>query len=505
MSLRLRLMLGLVCLVAIGLAAIDAVTYLTLQGSLTQQVDTQLNDSSGSVYSCLLHELETSTNRCFGVYVPVGSFAELVRADSGGAYGATYFGRSAPAPRISSRLLAAASSHAVEATVPAVSGAGSYQVLAVPVTPPVDSGLGLPPSILVFAEPLSGVDATLAQVRLLEVLVSAAIVVILGAGAWWTVQLGLSPLRRIRDTAQKIAAGDLSQRVESTDQRTEVGQLGVSLNEMLSQIEQAFEARMASEDRLRQFVADASHELRTPLSSIRGYAELFRRGAASNPEDLGKAMQRIESESIRMAKLVDDLLLLARLDEGRPLEIRPVDLSQIAVECAADQLVADRNHPITVRAATPVVVDGDEARLRQVVTNLVRNAVVHTPDHTEIEVTVTEEDDRGVVEVQDHGPGIPAQAQDRIFERFVRLDKARGRSRGGAGLGLAIVAAIVASHGGSIRHSPTPGGGATFRVELPRERPGAPGPNAAGAEPTPVVAPNQSSRATPVLPGPAGD
>ncbi|EQD49231.1 periplasmic sensor signal transduction histidine kinase, partial [mine drainage metagenome] len=164
--------------------------------------------------------------------------------------------------------------------------------------------------------------------------------------------------------AQKIAAGDLTQRIASTDPRTEVGQLGVSLNEMLSQIEQAFEARMASEERLRQFVADASHELRTPLSSIRGYAELFRRGASANPEDLGTAMQRIESESIRMAKLVDDLLLLARLDEGRPLEMRPVDLSQIAVDCAADQSAADRHHPIATSAATPVVVVGDESRLR---------------------------------------------------------------------------------------------------------------------------------------------
>jgi two-component system OmpR family sensor kinase len=471
-SLRLRLLLGLVCLVAIGLAAIDAVTYLTLQGSLTQQVDSQLNDSSDSVYSCLLRELETGTNRCFGVYVPVGSFAELIRSQGGGAYGATYFGRSAPAPRIFPRILAEAASQSVEATVPAVSGPGSYQVLAVPVTPP-ESTLGLPPSILIFAEPLSGVDATLAQLRLLEILVSAAIMVVLGAGAWWTVQLGLSPLRRIRDTAQKIAAGDLSQRVEPTDPRTEVGQLGISLNEMLAQIEQAFEARMASEDRLRQFVADASHELRTPLSSIRGYAELFRRGAASKPDDLGKAMQRIESESIRMAKLVDDLLLLARLDEGRPLEMRPVDLSQIAVDCAADQSVADRRHPIVVSAPAPVVVAGDEARLRQVISNLVRNAVVHTPDQTKIEILVSHEGSRGVVEVQDHGPGIPPEAQDRIFERFVRLDKSRGRARGGAGLGLAIVAAIVASHSGSIRHSPTPGGGATFRVELPQEQPSA--------------------------------
>ncbi|MHB1499986.1 MAG: sensor histidine kinase [Candidatus Dormibacteria bacterium] len=456
------MLLGLVCLVAIGLAAIDAVTYLTLQGSLIQQVDSQLSSSSTSVYSCLLHELETSSYRCFGVYVPVGSFAELVHA-GGGAYGPTYFGHAAPAPRIPARLLARAASGPVERTVAAVSGSSSYQVWAAPVTPP-----GLQPSILVFAEPLSGVEATLGQLRLLEILVSTVIMAVLGVGAWWTVQLGLSPLRRIRDTAQKIAAGDLTQRIASTDPRTEVGELGVSLNEMLSQIEQAFEARMASEDRLRQFVADASHELRTPLSSIRGYAELFRRGASANPEDLGTAMQRIESESIRMAKLVDDLLLLARLDEGRPLEMRPVDLSRIAVDCAADQSAADRHHPIATSAASPVVVVGDESRLRQVVTNLVRNAVVHTPDQTRVEISVGERADHGFVEVADHGPGIPTESQERIFERFVRIDKSRGRARGGAGLGLAIVAAIVAAHHGRIRHLPTPGGGATFRVELPK-------------------------------------
>ncbi len=465
MSLRFRLLLGLVCLVAIGLAAIDAVTYLTLQGSLIQQVDSQLTSSSASVYSCLLHELETSSYRCFGVYVPVGSFAELVH-DGGGVYGPTSFGHAAPAPRIPARLLARAASGPVERTVAAVSGSSAYRVWAAPVTPP-----GLQPSIMVFAEPLSGVEATLGQLRLLEALVSALIMVVLGLGAWWTVQLGLSPLRRIRDTAQKIAAGDLTQRVAPTDPRTEVGQLGVSLNEMLAQIEQAFEARMASEERLRQFVADASHELRTPLSSIRGYAELFRRGASANPEDLGTAMQRIESESIRMAKLVDDLLLLARLDEGRPLEMRPVDLSQIAVDCAADQSAADRHHPIAASADSPVVVVGDESRLRQVVTNLVRNAVVHTPDQTRVEISVGERADQGFVEVVDHGPGIPTESQERIFERFVRIDKSRGRARGGAGLGLAIVAAIVAAHHGRIRHFPTPGGGATFRVELPKTQP----------------------------------
>jgi len=319
----------------------------------------------------------------------------------------------------------------------------------------------------VVAMPLTNVDATLGQLRLLEALVSAVILLALASLAWWTVQLGLSPLRRIRDTAKKIAAGDLSQRVDSIDPRTEVGQLGRSLNEMLAQIERAFAARTASEERLRQFVADASHELRTPLSSIRGYAELFRRGASSNPEDLGKAMSRIESESIRMGQLVDDLLLLARLDEDRPLDLRPVDLTQLALDAAADQGAADRQHPISVVAPAPVLVAGDEARLRQVVTNLLRNAVVHTPDGTAIEVLTGSQDGQGILQVVDHGPGVPPDAADRIFERFVRVDRSRGRARGGAGLGLAIVAAIVASHHGVVTLATTPGGGATFRVQIP--------------------------------------
>lgn len=488
MSLRLRLLLSLIVLVAIGLSAIDTVTYLALQSSLTQQVDTQLPSSAESVYECLLRELETNNPRCFNVYgIPAGSFAELAPETGGSPSISAHFEKSGPNPAIPTSLIRGAGPGAVERTVGVVSGSGDYRILVVGAPPPPAGDLppaALVPSALVVAFPLNSVDATLSELRVVEALVSAAIVLLLGIVAWWTVQLGLSPLRRIRDTAQKIATGDLSQRVENVDPRTEVGQLGVSLNEMLTQIEQAFEARSASEERLRQFVADASHELRTPLSSIRGYAELFRLGAAGNPEDLGKAMNRIESESVRMGQLVDDLLLLARLDEGRPLEIQPVDLAQLSVDCAADQSAADRTHPITVIAPRPTVVAGDEARLRQVITNLVRNGVVHTPSGTKIEILVSDEGDLGVVEVVDHGPGVPADAQDRIFERFVRADRARGRARGGAGLGLAIVAAIVASHHGRIRHLPTPGGGATFRVELPKRQPGpspqpGPGPDSA--------------------------
>ncbi|HVC39148.1 MAG TPA: HAMP domain-containing sensor histidine kinase, partial [Candidatus Dormibacteraeota bacterium] len=301
---------------------------------------------------------------------------------------------------------------------------------------------------------------------------------LLGLGAWWIVQLGLRPLARIRTTASAIAGGDLSQRVEPGTPGTEVGELATSLNEMLSQIEQAFAARSASEARMRQFMSDASHELRTPLSSIRGYAELFRHGARGRPDDLGKAMARIEGESARMSQLVDDLLLLARLDEGRPLEQANVDLSQIAVDAVADALVADRQHPITIQVAGDVLIRGDEARLRQVVANLLRNATTHTPSGTPIDVSAAQEGDHGLLMVIDHGPGVPPEIASRIFERFVRADPARGREQGGSGLGLAIVAAIVGAHHGTLRLDPTPGGGATFTVRLPAG-PSAPRPESA--------------------------
>jgi two-component system OmpR family sensor kinase len=459
MSLRLRLLLGLVALVAIGLAATDAVTYLALQGSLSQRMNQELSQSTAVAEHCYVNYQASHAFSRDCESLPANSFIALTGP---GPIGQLHPDVNAPTPKLPTGLAASASGSPSYITVAAKGGSGQFRVLIQGVAGVAGAG----PQTLVLGFPLNDVDATLGQLRLLEALVSGIVLLLLGLLAWWTVQLGLSPLRRIRDTAQKIAAGDLTQRVESTDPRTEVGQLGLSLNEMLAQIERAFQDRTNSEARLRQFVADASHELRTPLSSIRGYAELFRRGARANPEDLAKAMTRIESESVRMGQLVDDLLLLARLDEGRPLELRAVDLSQLAVDSAADQAAADRRHPITVAAPAPVIVAGDEARLRQVVSNLVRNAVVHTPDGTPVEVITGIRDQTAVLEVVDHGPGVPADAAQRIFERFVRIDRARGRAKGGAGLGLAIVATIVAAHRGMIQLETTQGGGATFRVSL---------------------------------------
>jgi two-component system OmpR family sensor kinase len=268
-------------------------------------------------------------------------------------------------------------------------------------------------------------------------------------------------------TARSIVASDLSQRVTPADEKTEVGRLGLALNTMLSQLEAAFAERAATEQRLRHFVSDASHELRTPLTSMRGYAELLRRNPDMDAEDVLLAMQRVEDEAQRMGILVDDLLLLARLDQGRPLERRPVDLEALVTDAVSDARVGDPNRVITSHIGVPLRVIGDDQRLRQAVGNLLRNAVVHTPVGTPIEVELRSEDGRAVLEVIDHGPGIPQGHAQRIFERFHRAQPERSRDQGGSGLGLSITAAIVGAHGGRISVEPTPGGGATFRIELP--------------------------------------
>lgn len=459
MSLRLRLLVGLVALVAIGLGLTDAVTYLVLQSNLSNQINAEAFDSADNVahYLAIFQSTYPEQPRG-GVDVPPGSVGELVGPTQN--FGPFVFNTNGkpPVPKIPAGLGSVSMNGDRYLTVPGSDGT-EFRLLVIPTNVPGEN--------VIVGISLQNVDETLSQLRLLEIVVSAAVLLGMAALAWWTVQLGLRPLARIRTTARAIAAGDLSQRVEPGPPGTEVGQLAASLNEMLSQIEQAFAARSASEARMRQFMADASHELRTPLSSIRGYAELFRHGAKGRPDDLNNAMTRIESESARMTQLVDDLLLLARLDEGRPLETAHVDISELAVDAAADAAVADHQHPIRVEAPEPVVVVGDEARLRQVVGNLLRNATLHTPAKTPIEVSVIQEGEFALLRVADHGPGVPPEISARVFERFVRADQARGRERGGSGLGLAIVTAIVAAHQGSLTLESTAGGGATFSVRLP--------------------------------------
>ncbi|HET6505439.1 MAG TPA: HAMP domain-containing sensor histidine kinase, partial [Baekduia sp.] len=337
---------------------------------------------------------------------------------------------------------------------------------------PEDSG------ITVAAVPLIEVNSTLHRLLLVEALVIAGVLLALGVSAWFVVRLGLRPLSRIEVTAGQIAAGDLSRRVSPATPKTEVGRLGIALNAMLDRLEQAFAARTASEERLRQFLADASHELRTPLASIRGYAELFRMGATSDPEDMERSMRRIEAEATRMGVLVEDLLTLARLDEIPEVEKAAVDLGRLVADAADDARAVAPDRAVRVEVREPAIVLGDANGLRQVVLNLVRNALVHTPPGTPLELSAGAAAP-GTVEVvvRDHGPGLPTDDPDALFQRFWRAEHDRGRERGkaGAGLGLAIVAALAAAHGGRVTAENAPGGGARFTVTLPGAGDGAGG------------------------------
>ena len=321
----------------------------------------------------------------------------------------------------------------------------------------------------VVAAPLTEVDATLQRLLVLESLVIGGVLLVLGFVAWGVVRVGLLPLDRIGHTAGAIAGGDLSHRVESVDPRTEVGRLGIALNAMLDRLEGAFTQRQASEDRLRRFLADASHELRTPLASIRGYAELFRMGAARSPEDVEKAMRRIEDEAARMGVLVEDLLTLARLDEIAEAPHTAVDVAALAGDAVEDARAVAPERTIRLSADGEAVVLGDAHQLRQVLGNLLRNALVHTPEGTPIEVGVGRDGGAVRVDVRDHGPGLPAGDPAALFERFWRAEGGRERGKAGAGLGLAIVAAIVDAHGGTVSAADASGGGAVFSVVLPVE------------------------------------
>jgi two-component system OmpR family sensor kinase len=319
------------------------------------------------------------------------------------------------------------------------------------------------------------VDQTTNQLVLIDAGVMLLVLTLLGAGAAFVVRIGLRPLTEMEAVATDITGGNLSGRVPDTDPHTEPGRLGLALNAMLTRIEGEVDARTASEQRLRQFVADASHELRTPLTSIRGWAELYRRGGAPPGPQLDETMGRIEAESARMAVLVEDLLRLARMDQQRTLDLRRIDLLEIAADTIRDAHVRMPGRRVLLAGLSdaedtfePATVLGDDHGLRQVATNLVANALSHTPPGTTVTVRVGLDGDEAVLEVCDNGPGVPVEHAPRIFERLYRADSSRSRVKGGgSGLGLAIVAAIVRQHAGRVELRETPGGGATFRVALP--------------------------------------
>jgi two-component system, OmpR family, sensor kinase len=485
MSLRARLIVGLLALAAAGLVTLAAVTYVEQRSQLYDRVDQQAQSAEGpvsakldSVGANVIGGMPDRGGPGFGPQgrgpdhgpggaLPAGYAVGQRRDPSGTPVGQTVVLSGAsqqklPAPRFPASV---GVGHPV--TVRAVGNSSlRYRVYAF--------RTGDQPGTTLVAIPLNDVTQTLHRLLRVEALVIAGVLLALGALSWWLVRIGLRPLDRIGATAGAIAAGDLSHRVESTNPRTEVGRLGIALNDMLGQIEKAFAERTASENRLRRFLADASHELRTPLVSIRGYAELFRIGAAREPEDTEKAMRRIEDEARRMGVLVEDMLTLARLDEVRETVREPVDLRRMAADAVEDAHAVDPERRIELKADAPLVVLGDPHQLRQVLGNLMRNALTHTPRGSAVEVRVWGEGNDALLEVRDHGRGLPAGDPAELFERFWRAEPGRERGPGGgAGLGLAIVAAIADAHDGQVTAADAAGGGASFVVRLPAHRPAA--------------------------------
>jgi len=465
LSLRARLLLSVFVLAAAGLAAADVATYQSLRTFLLDRVDQTLQAGHPQVeadeerdaripgpdpdHGPPAQGIDWFEVRTLGGHVLRSGF--LV----GGGSPPEVPGQVAPSARRVNRDGERVSYF----TVPARKGDSSFRVRA-----SIDPRH--PQRVLLVAASLHEVGGTLHRLFLIELLATLAVLGAIGGVGLWAVRIGLRPLREIETTAAAIAAGDLSRRVQRAEERTEVGRLGRSLNAMLVQIEAAFRAREQSERRLRRFVADASHELRTPLAAVRAYAELFGRGAATHPDDLERSMSGITREAERMSVLVEDLLLLARLDEGRPLEQTPVALDEVVVQAVDAAHVLDPDRPVEVSLEQATVV-GDRDRLRQIVDNLFANVRSHTPANSPVRVSLERRDGRAVISVADSGPGLNEEQAAQVFERFYRADTSRARSSGGVGLGLSIVAAVAQAHGGEASARSAPGEGATFEISLP--------------------------------------
>jgi len=478
-TLRGRLIAGLVALLAVACAAVGLVTYLALRGFLFQQLDEQLMAAEQRYVACV-----------------------QVRGGPPPGGGSDDYGRPPPpvpncgseipgqaAGTFSARLVSARVTNAnIEAGQCNLSRTDSYLLARLPVNGrPYDRMLASADGeyrltavrapdgdVLVTGLPLAGLQSTLHKIELAEVVIfSAALLLTAVIGTGW-VRLSLRPLRRVTAVAADVTrlplgAGEvaLPHRVPEGDPRTETGQLGVAFNRMLGHVESALARRHASEARLRSFAADASHELRTPLASIRGYAELARLHGGQLPDEVAHALGRVEAEATRMTGLVDDLLLLARLDAGRPLAAGPVDLTRLVIDAARDARAAAPGHRwLLDLPGEPVTVRGDEARLRQVLANLASNAGRHTPPGTTVTFTLVQAGPEVVLTVADNGPGIPPGLQPLLFERFVRGDGSRSRAAGSTGLGLSIVEAVAAAHGGRVSAASRPGS-TVFTLVLP--------------------------------------
>ncbi|MFD1536294.1 sensor histidine kinase [Nonomuraea guangzhouensis] len=470
LSLRLRLLAITVALLVAGLVVISSVVVQQLESQLLTRIDEKLAPM-GTALSVIPPELAerlqqgSAGNPAAQLDLFGQGYAAYLSADG------TILRElsTVPGPRLPRLDSAAVAAHAKKPfTVSGADGVG-WRAVALPKARPDSSGH----ASVVVAVSLDAMDATIGRVRLACFVAGSVLLAVLALIGSVAIRAGLAPLRRVEETAAAIAGGDLTRRVPYLAMPgTEVGRLAHALNGMLAQIEQGFAARAESEARMRGFVADVSHELRTPLFGIKGFSELYRMGGT----DAEAALARIESESGRLARLVDDLLLLAFLDEpegaGSRLDLTPMDLRTLAADARHDFAALDPARPIAFTgpgdgpaASAPVL--GDEARLRQVVSNLVGNAVTHTPAGSPVRIGVGTVGRQAVLVIEDEGPGLSAEESARVFDRFYRADGSRARSTGGAGLGLAIVRSIVAAHGGRVEVRSAPGRGAAFHVLLP--------------------------------------
>jgi len=462
-SLRTRVMAAAALLVVLTSLVTAVLGTTLLRSYLLSRTDSQLRDFATAANRIVTKQQLQPSDSSRPAGLPAQFLVEVISADgkvsmAGGPLGAP------DGPPLSAAQL---SDTGTPFTAPAAGTSGtSWRVLVQPV-----SGGGH----LVIATNLGDLNSTVTRLEVADAIAAAIAIGLLAGIGLPLVRASLAPLRQIEATAVAIAGGDLSRRIDHAPGNTEVGRLAEALDMMLASIETAYLARadgearaVASQDRMRRFIADASHELRTPLTSVRGLAEYgLQQGDDASREELLRLMGLVAREAGRMGQLVDDLLLLARFDAGRALDRRPVDLASIAAEAVQQARIVAVGRPVKLDAAEPVIVDADAGRLRQIIDNLIGNAVQHTPPETPVAVTVSSEAGRGQLTVADRGPGMTQEQASHVFERFYRTDDARTRTRGGAGLGLAIAASLAAAHGGELTVRTGPGEGAAFRLRLP--------------------------------------